>query len=129
MLEKSINQIYKNAKDNKEKEGDFQFVEQLKKDLEKEIGKDKNKLLAYKIGCSANTNDSIVATAFTVTTIIIACMAMLDKFVSQKTLVICAFIICVIVAVLGIWSNRVIQRNRMLLLILEQIEKDMENKI
>ena len=132
MFDKEIEGVYKEAKRCAEIHKSSNFIKCIKNKLEIEIGDDKNILLAYKISCSNNTNTGIVSSAISFASIVISAAGIICDYAPDNLKILgeplWIYLMIILLGSLVIWSNRVIQRNREILMILEEIEKEMEHK-
>ena len=129
----NINTIYNEAQKEAEQKKEINIIACLKKKLEEKIDGDINMLLLLKaksIGNSDYSNYCFCATSigliFTLLSIVGA-IAIAMKSNYFLLVIICMFYIIIVTVYAG-WAYKNVAKNREILLVLEQIEKELDRK-
>lgn len=126
MKKKKLIEIYDNAKRCADRHHSSSFIKCIKKQLETDIGNDRDILLAYKIESTKGADYSPIVFSIAVITFIMTVLSIIVG--NDNSLIISSILMIYIVflTIAAISAIRRIDKYKTILMILEEIEKNMK---
>lgn len=126
-MKKILSKIYYEAISCSKRYNSTNEIRCIKRLLADDIGADRDKLLAYKVTCSEMSNPDEVSLLVSLLALIISAMALISAPDNKCSLAFLAIAVLVVTLAIAKTSMLDMPRYRKMLLILEEIEKEMDS--